>query len=77
MNDQETTSTARRKAYDKKDTTFEEHQKTIDEVLKASRTLEKSYFEYRKACDLCEKVYLPHYRRIFPNSPWNGHSILY
>jgi hypothetical protein len=43
---------------------------------KAGADLQKAYAEWQKACAVWLKAYEPHYRRLYPESPWDGRTIL-
>jgi hypothetical protein len=52
-----------------------EWKKADAEWKKAYAEWEKADAEWEKADTEWEKAYLPHYARLYPNSPWNGETI--
>jgi hypothetical protein len=49
--------------------------KADDELQKAHAAWQKAYDELQKAEAVWQKAYEPHYRRLYPDSPWNGTTI--
>jgi hypothetical protein len=52
-----------------------ERQKAAAAWQKADAELQKAYAAWRKPAAAWQKAYEPHYRRLYPDSTWNGHTI--
>jgi hypothetical protein len=63
------------KADDARNKADDARNKANDAWDKADASWYKAYVARKKADDDCYKAYEPHYKRLYPDSPWDGKTI--